>query len=223
MFSVKIKRFRHDDRGLTLIETSFYMFFLALMMVNGTEIDRYARFVRHLGFAAEGIGVLMSQHNAPMGNADWSGDTSALVWLYPEVVALSGQQWRDALGVQTTLVRFVPSDPACTENCTYTRAQVLWTWSGGTEGSRALLDAKGVLRTCGLLEQGTETPAAQSLPANLFQNGQLLVVTLVYAYKPYFKTSFIGERRIVREAYVVPTGDLDIDPFGMANEVVPCP
>lgn len=218
-----LMRFREDDSGLTLVESTFLMLFLLLVMVNGTELDRYARFARHLGLAAEGIGILMAQRDTPMRGADWSGDTSALVWLYPEVAALSGMQWRSALGVQTTLVSFEPSDPACTENCTFSSARVMWTWSGGTAGSRALLEAQGVLRSCGLLVPGGEIPAAQSLPANLFQSGKLLVVTLVYGYNPYFSTSFVGERRIVREAYVAPTGDLAIDPLGIANEATPCP
>ena len=224
MLAARFRSFRENDSGLTLVESTFIMFILLLVMVNGTELDRYARFARHLEFAAQGLAVLTGQRVAPMRDADWSSDAAFLFWLYPEAAASDAAQWRNVLGVQTTLVRFEPSDPACADNCTFSAARVLWTWSGGTAGSRALLEARGVLRTCGMLLAGSDTPAAQTLPANLFRGGKLLVVTLVHDYTPYFPLSFVGARPLVREAYLVPaSGDLPVDPFGGANEVTPCP
>jgi len=220
----QLKRFAQDERGLTLIESTFIMTILLLVMVNGTELDRYARFARHLEAAAESLGVIMGARTKALRDQDWSNDAGALRWLFSEVVTLSGPQWREVLAVQATFVRFEGADPACTSDCAASSARVVWTWSGGTAGSRAMLLQKGLLRNCGVLAPGGQVPAAQTLPSSLFRVGPLLVITLAYDYESFFPASVVGQRSLVREAYLAPVaGDLPVDPFGMANEVVPCP
>jgi Flp pilus assembly pilin Flp len=219
-----LQRFRADERGFTLVESTFIMIILLLVMVNGSELQRYSIFARHLGQAAEGLAAVMGQRADALRDANWSDDARALYWLFPEAPALGGMQWRSLLGVQTSVVRFEPTDPECVGDCTYARARVVWTWDGGTAGSRALLQSNGLLRACGVVTPGSETPAPQSLPARLFKGGTLLAVTLAYDYKPAYPASVVGQRSLVREAYFVPPfGDLPINPFGLANEVSPCP
>jgi Flp pilus assembly pilin Flp len=220
----QLKRFGQDESGLTLIESTFIMTILLLVMVNGVELDRYARFARHLEAAAESLAVITGSRTQALRDQDWSDDASALRWFFSEAASLSGAQWREALAVQATFVRFEGSDPACTADCAASSARVIWTWSGGTAGSRAMLLQKGLLRLCGSLIPGSNVPAAQTLPASLFRVGPLLVVTLAYDYDSFFPASVVGHRSLVREAYMAPAaGDLPVDPFGAANEVVPCP
>ena len=217
-----LRRFRDDESGLTLVESTLIMLVLIYAMVNLVEFDRYSRFARHLTAATESLATLMSERASPMHDRDWSDDAAALFWLFPEAPLLSGANWRKTLGVQASLVRFVPSDPSCVADCASTSAQVLWTWDGGTVESRALLAANQVLRVCGPLTPGGETPASKTLPSRLFRAGVMFVVTLAYEYQPFSSTAAIGQRPLVREAYAVPrAGDQRIE--SASNEALSCP
>lgn len=217
-----LKRFRADESGLTLVESTLIMLVLIYAMVNVTEFDRYSRFARHLTASAEGLATIMGERASPMQGRNWSDDAAALFWLFPEAPILNGADWRKALGVQASLVRFTPSDPSCVTDCVSTSAQVLWTWDGGTAESRALLSAHEVLRVCGLLAPGGEAPSRTTLPNHLFRAGVMIVVTLIYEYQPFSSTSVIGQRTLVREAYAVPrAGDQQI--ASTSNEALSCP
>lgn len=217
-----MRRFRDDESGLTLVESTLIMLVLIYAMVNLTEFDRYSRFARHLTAATESLAVIMGERAIPLHDRDWSDDAAALFWLFPEAPLLSGAQWRKTLGVQAALVRFVPSDPSCVTDCESTSAQVLWTWDGGTVESRALLAANQVLRVCGTLAPGGEAPTSHTLPSRLFRAGVMIVVTLAYNYQPFSSTSAIGQTALVREAYAVPrAGDQRIE--SASNEALSCP
>jgi len=215
------KRFRADESGLTLVESTLIMLVLIYAMVNLTEFDRYARFVRHLTAATDSLAFIIGERASPMVERDWSDDAGALFWLFPEAPLLSGADWRKTLGVQASLVRFVPTDPSCVTDCASNSAQVLWTWDGGTAESRALLGANQVLRVCGSLTPGGETPASATLPSRLFRAGVMIVVTLAYEYQPFSSMAFLGQRPVVREAYAVPrAGDQRIE--NAMNEAQSC-
>lgn len=215
------KRFRADESGLTLVESTLIMLVLIYAMVNLTEFDRYSRFARHLTASAGSLAAIMGERASPMSGRDWSDDAAALFWLFPEAPLLSGADWRKTLGVQASLVRFLPSDPSCVTDCASNSAQVLWTWDGGTVESRALLSANQVLRMCGALTPGGETPASATLPSRLFRTGVMIVVTMVYEYQPFSSTAVIGRRPLVREAYAVPrAGDQRIE--SASNEAQSC-
>ncbi len=216
-----LKRFRADESGLTLVESTLIMLILIYAMVNLTEFDRYSRFERHLTAAAESLVAIMGERANPMQDRNWSDDAGALFWLFPEAPLLAGSNWRKTLGVQAALVRFVPTDPSCVSDCASNSAQVVWTWDGGTAESRGLLLVNQVLRACGTLAPGGETPASTTLPSRLFRTGVMIVVTLAYEYQPFSSTAVIGRRPLVREAYAVPrAGDQQIT--SASNEAQSC-
>ena len=217
-----IKSFVADAGGFTLVETSLIMVILLLAMINLTEFDRYARFARHLETASDGLAVVMAERNAPLQGRDWSDDAQSLFWFFPEAAQFAGADWRNLIGVQVALVRFVPDDGACVSDCVTSRGDILWLWDGGTVQSRALLAAAQILRACGALTPGDATPTAQTLPPDIFQPGMRLIVTLVHAYQPYSSNAFIGARVLVREAYAIPRfGDQMFD--SASNEALTCP
>lgn len=220
-----LARFRADQSGLTLIESTFIMLILISLMVTGTEVQRYFRLARHLKAAGESLADLMGQRHIPLRDLNWSEDASSLVWFVPETRSGTNGDWRETIGVQTTYVHFVPVDPACKANCLADRAQVVWTWDGGVAGSRSLLTAAGFFRACGTtLLPGGDAPARDTLPPRLFTGQDLLIVTLVYRFQPRVLTSLFTAKTLLTQAYVgVPTGRLAIDPLGLTNEVTPCP
>lgn len=217
-----LQRFRADESGLTLVESTLIMLVLIYAAVNLTEFDRYSRFARHLTAATESLANIMGERAGPMQDRDWSDDAGALFWLFPEAPFLAGADWRKTLGVQASLVRFVPSDPSCVADCASNSAQVVWTWDGGTAESRVFLSTNQVLRVCGTLTPGGETPAGTTLPSRLFRAGVMIVVTLAYEYEPFSSTAVLGRRPLVREAYAVArAGDQQI--ASASNEAQSCP
>ena len=220
-----LSRFRADESGLTLIESTFIMLILISLMVTGTEVQRYFRLARHLKAAGESLADMMGQRRAPMRDLNWSEDAASLIWFVPETRSDPKADWRETIGLQATYVRFVPIDPACQANCVADRARILWTWDGGVAGSRNLLTDAGILRACGAaLVPGGDVAARDTLPAALFTGQDLLVVTLVYRFQPRVLTSLFTAKTLLTQTYVgTPADRLAIDPLGLANEATPCP
>lgn len=217
-------RFRDDESGLTLVESVFIMLILLSLMVTGMEVLRYYRLVRHMKTGAESFADLMGQRRAPLRDLNWSEDSAALVWLVTEVRIEAGEDWRQKFGVQATYARFIPLDPSCQTDCVSTSARILWTWDGGTAGSRSLLNDARYLRNCALtLVPSNEIPAA-FLPSDLFKGKDVLIVTLAYRFRPRVLSSLFTEKLLVSQTYVpTPTDRLVIDPLGISNEVIACP
>ncbi len=151
-------------------------------------------------------------------------DAEIVAATFPELEKTHGALWRDAIGIQATYLRFEPDSESCIsgDTCNYMRARVLWTWSGGTAGSQALLAAQGLLRSCAILQPAL-TPSAGTLPEGVFGSGTLVAVDLVYAYRPAVLASLFASRRISRQAFLSPLyGDLEFDPAADVGEVSPC-
>ena len=217
-------RFRDDVSGFTLIESTFFILILLFLMVTGIEWLRYNRLELHVKLGAEGFADLLGQRQNPLRDLNWSEDASALAWLMPEVPAEAGQDWREKLGVQASYARFVQDDPNCQTDCVSTSARMVWTWDGGTSGSRALLADAAFLRECDTrLVPGNGT-SGTTLPGGFFKGKDVLIVTLVAYFRPRILGSLIKQKLLVMQTYVpTPTDRLQIDPFGLANEVVACP
>ncbi len=217
--------FLADTRAVTLVEAAFLLAFLLPALVVGFEIQRYVRQDHQIASAAEGLAVVLSHRARPIGGSALSQDAEIVAATFPELEKNHGALWRESIGIQATYLRFEPDSESCIsgDTCVYTRARVVWTWSGGTAGSRELLEARGLLRSCAILQPGS-TPGAGTLPEGVFGSGSLVAVDLVYAYRPAVLASLFASRHILRQAFLPPLyGDLEFDPSADLGEVAPCP
>jgi hypothetical protein len=214
-----------DTRAVTLVETALILAFLLPMLVVGFEIQRYVRQDHQIASAAEGFAIVLSHRARPIGGSALLQDAEIVAATFPELEKTHGSLWREFIGIQATYLRFEPDSDGCIsgDTCNYTSARVLWTWSGGTAGSRELLEGRGLLRSCAILQPAL-TPSAGTLPEGGFGSGTLVAVDLVYAYRPAVMASLFASRRILRQAFLPPLyGDLEFDPSADIGEVSPCP
>lgn len=217
--------FLADTRAMTLVEGALLLAILLPALVVGFEIQRYIRHGHQIASAAEGFAIVLSHRARPIGGSAVSQDAETVAATFPELEKTHGALWREAIGIQATYLRFEPDSESCIsgDTCNYRRARVLWTWSGGTAGSRELLEAGGLLRSCAILQPGT-TPGSGTLPEGVFGSGTLVAVDLVYAYRPAVLASLFASRVILRQAFLPPLyGDLEFDPSADIGEVSPCP
>ncbi len=212
---------------MSAVELAVIISVLVPVMMSGSEIDRYLRCGRHAWVAADSFASVLSQRATLLGGSMWTQDSDLIGTVLTEAVALYGAQWRNNIGLQATYVRFNADKAGCeaTSTCTYSTATILWTWPGGNVASQNALGGQGLLRSCAQknMVPGGSAATAKTLPANVFGGGNLLVVDLVYVYKPTFLSGVVGSRTIVRQAYYAPLyQDITIDPSSKTSEVAPC-
>ena len=215
--------FVKDESGLTAIECVAILAILFPLTFAFAEIQRYNRFARHMWAAAESLATLVATRTTVLSGPALTQDSASIADVLAEAAAPLAANWREGVGVQATLVRFAPEPAGCTTGCAYPIGSIVWTWSGGAAGSRALLQAAGVLRACGALAPTTDTrPRAGALAAEAFGLQSRIVIDLVYPFKPMLVSDVLGPRAMVWQSHQAPKADLS-NVLSLSDEVTACP
>jgi len=109
----------------------------------------------------------------------------------------------NAFGVTLSSVVMVPNPTTCTSACTYT-AHVAW--SGVFQGSGAMrpCDARAGVSALSFVADGS-SPSSTTLPVDMQSSGlPVLVVDVVYTFKPIFFTYIGANIQMAQSAYFSP-------------------
>jgi Flp pilus assembly protein TadG len=130
-----------------------------------------------------------------------ASNASSAVYAYlPNILSASP----NSFGVTVSSVAMVPNPATCTVGCTYTPHVA---WSGvfkGSAGTRRPCDARAGLSAMSFVPDGSN-PSPTTLPASVQGSGApLVIVDVVFTFKPIFFTYITGNIQMNQSAYFSP-------------------
>jgi Flp pilus assembly pilin Flp len=180
-----------DRRGVAAVEFAFVAPVLIVVLLAGFDIARYAQTVRRVEAVATSIGQMLSvSTSGQVAVADLRFYEDATMVLLPQVLQDSYQRqisWGNDINITVSSINFSGSDP----NYVGTVG-----WSAGSN-----------LRPCKTPMTATSDvspPTAQTLPIDVFGPGSLIVVDIVFNFRPSVSSRILQSMPIVRSYYVQP-------------------
>ena len=204
-------RFADDRRGVSAIEFAVVLPMLVMLMLGGIQLVTYVNATRKVELVAQSISQMLSQAVPPPGSTIATVNATDLHFSYDASLVLfpslmkdgprQGLQWWQDIAINYASVSFTQtstgcSDPADMSAC-YT-ANVVWTSSGTPGGNE---------RPCAiplLPAANAAPPSPGTLPRSVYGPGTLIVIDVVFTFKPSFGAKFFPESRIARSVYVQP-------------------
>jgi hypothetical protein len=214
-------RARH---AVTAVEFALILPLMVILMLGSVETARLIIFMRRVTQVSNTIVELLAQTQAVNPNSadtvPWSvtyidlhfAIDSTMV-IFPQIfgdAALKGTSWKNDISISMASVCFSSSastcttNPACTTNCTY--ANVVWN-SGPNK------------RACGTpltAVPDTSAPSPATLPTDVFGQGSIVVVDIVFNYTPIFGSGIFGTIPLKTSAYLAPR---DLQPTNSPNYI----
>ncbi len=204
----RAKEFWRARQAIAATEFALVLPLLVILMLGSVETARAIIAARDVTAVATTAVEMLSQNGTGKVNyVDLHFATDSTMVIFPQMLqdaARKGVSWKNDISVSITGVCFSPNGSTdctlpCPSNCV---ANVVWN-SGSNK------------RTCGVLltsASDTAAPSKTTLPADVFGQGSLLVVDIVYNYAPIFGSTFtalfgsplFGTIPIVRSAYLAP-------------------
>lgn len=183
--------FVRNRHGVAATEFAFIAPILMVMLLAGFDTARYAQSVRRVEAVAASIGQMLSvSTSGQIAVADLQFYKDATMVLLPQVLQDSYQQnisWGSDISTTVSSINFSGNDP----NYTATVG-----WSAGTN----LRPCKTPLTSA----PDTAPPTPLTLPIDVFGPGTLIVVDLVFTFRPTIASKFMNPIPIARSYYVQP-------------------
>ena len=194
-FGATVSRFSGAKRGVALLEFALIAPFLIALLFGSFELTRYINTSRQITNLADSVAQLFAQNTSgTINDTDLHFAIDSTMVTFPNVLGDAHKQgiyWWQDIYVAMSSVSFSPTVANCTSNCVY-NAKVMWT-TGGRPCSTNLTPAPD-----------TATPSPTTLPTDAFGPGSMIVVDVVYNYKPIVATSLLGTKTISRSTYLQP-------------------
>ena len=190
-----VSRFAGARRGIAALEFALVAPFLLALLFGSFELTRYINTTRQITNLADSVAQLFAQNTSgSINDTDLHFAIDSTMVTFPNVLNDAHKQgiyWYQDIYVAMSSVAFSPTVATCTSNCVY-NAKVMWT-TGSRPCSTNLTSAAD-----------TAPPSATTLPAGAFGPGSMIVVDVVYFYKPIVATSLLGVKTISRSTYFQP-------------------
>ncbi|WP_244472233.1 MULTISPECIES: TadE family protein [unclassified Methylobacterium] len=196
---------------MAAIEFALIMPILFAIMLGGIQVVSYTNAARRVDLLARSIGEMISQAVPPAGASEATVNALDLHFAYdaalvtfPYVMAdakQKGVQWWQNIAINFASIRFTPVSGNCQASAdpsSCREASVVWT-STGVHG--------GGFRTCTPKQtpvDDTNPPSATTLPRSIFGAASIVVVDVVFTFKPTFGENFVPAIKIARTAYMQP-------------------
>jgi TadE-like protein len=201
------KEFWPARQAIAAVEFALLLPLLIMLMLGSVEVARVIIAARNVTAVATTASEMLSQETGTVDYVNLHFATDSTMVIFPQILqdaAQKGISWKNDISVSIAGVCFSPNGSTdctlpCTSNCT---ANVVWN-SGPNK------------RTCGVpltSAPDTAAPSTTTLPADVFGEGSLIVVDIVYNYTPIFASTFtalfghplFGTIPIARSAYLAP-------------------
>ena len=200
MYSYPASTFRRlcrETYAVSAVEFAIWAPVLCIVMLVGIDITRYAIATGRISDVASTIGEMLSVNTSGTVNyIDLQFYHDSAMVIYPQVLVDAHQQnvsWSNDMAITMTSVAFTATPPLCTSACSYVPRVV---WSSGNNPRSCIVP----MTSAG----DTSTPSPKTLPQDVFGATSLLVVDIVYTFKPIFAGRLLNNLTISRSFYVTP-------------------
>ena len=191
------RSFLRNTKGLAALELAIWAPLMSLVLLGGVEITRYTIATKRIENVASTIGQMLTVNSVGTVNyVDLQFYNDSAMVLFPQVLSDAKQQnisWANDIAITMSSVTFTASPANCTTACTYT-PKVLWSAGGGRRSCTTPLTSAS----------DTAAPTATSLPADVFGPTSLIVVDVMFTFRPTIAPKFMNAIAIKRSYYVTP-------------------
>ncbi|MGX5773998.1 TadE/TadG family type IV pilus assembly protein [Methylorubrum zatmanii] len=209
------RRFRPADQGIVAVEFALILPTLLLLLLAGAQVITYVDATRKVDLVAQSISQMISRAAPPTGQTVAKVDAGDLHFSYDSTLVLFPYVMRDArrqgiawyrdISVNYAGIQFKQKSSTCPSSADmsacYT-ANVVWTSTGASQPSEG-----ANYRPCGTALTAVDDKAAPSrttLPRSAYGAASLVVIDVVFTFKPTFASGILPSVRIARSAYVMP-------------------
>ena len=210
-----VQRFRAAEKGLAAIEFAVALPVLLLTVLAGTQVTNYVDASRKVDLIAQSISQMISQSMPPDNKSVALVDASDLHFsfdsalvLFPYLLRDSARQgvaWWEDISINYASIAFRPKSASCADSldmsACYT-ANVVWTSTGTAQPPEG-----PNFRPCSVEQQPADNAAAPgraTLPRSVYGPSSLIVIDVVFTFRPTFGSRLVPPVRIARSAYVQP-------------------
>ena len=226
------KRFRRDDCGVSAIEFAITAPVMIVLMLMGFQVVTYVNAVRKVTSLTNTISEMITQATPPTPGAatatvneldvTFSAESSFVVFPYllKDAARLS-LPWYADITINYASVAFTKKNGvACAVlnlSACYD-ANVVWTSSGFYPNARPCSPKQQPMA-----DTGAPNPAY--LPQSTFGPGSLIVIDVVFTFKPTFGQRLLPPITIARSAYVQPryVSQINFDTTNSSGIIKTCP
>ena len=222
------KRFQSSTRGSAVVEFAVVFPVLLILLMLGTQLVTYVNAVRKVELLATSISEMISQAPPPQGSTTatvnyqdlhFAYDSGLVIFPYlmPDSIRQGVYWWQDLdifyASVQFTKVANTTCPTTGDQSPCFTANVV---WSGGYSSLqnlpagvpnqvRACSPSPGSTTSAQLPMNNTSAPSSLYLPRSIFGAGSIIVVDIVFKYRPTFAGSlWPTPLTISRSVYVQP-------------------
>lgn len=178
--SSAFRLFSRETGAVSAIEFAFWAPVLCLMMLGGVDVTRYVIATGRISDVASTIGQMLSVNTSGKVNyVDLQFYHDSAMVIYPAVLADAKQQnvsWSNDMAITMSSVTFTATPQGCTSNCSYV-PKVVWSAGSNPRSCTAAMTAA---------KYDTSAPSAKTLPPDVFGPTSLLVVDVVFTFRPLF-------------------------------------
>lgn len=206
---VRASNFFDDRRAVSAIEFAIWAPFMCFLFLGSMDIIRYIQATGRLTDVAGTMGQMLSVNTTGTVNyVDLQFFHDSAMITYPQVLVDAAQQnksWSNDMAITITSITFTATPSGCTSSCTYVPRVV---WSNGT--NKRPCTATNATTAPITSMSDTSSPSATTLPADGFGPTSLLVVDVVYTFRPLFAIRALpgfpalGNINIARSFYTSP-------------------
>ncbi|KMO13192.1 pilus assembly protein TadE [Methylobacterium platani JCM 14648] len=210
-----MRRFRSSEDGIAAVEVALILPVLMTIMLGGIQIVAYINAVRKVELVVQSISQMVSQTKPPDGSTtatvnatDLHFSFDAALVLFPYLMGEAkrqGKAWSQVITINYASIRFTQTATTCTDTTDQSacyRADVVWTSTGTAQPA-----AGPAYRPCGtpqIAGSNTAPPLRTTLPRSLFSPAAVVVIDVVFTFRPTFGASYLPSLTIARSAYVQP-------------------
>ncbi|UMY18706.1 pilus assembly protein [Methylobacterium organophilum] len=211
--------FRFADSGIAATEFVLLLPTLLFILFCGAQLITYIDATRKVDLVAYSVSQMVSQLPPPINGSiakvnstDLRFSYDSTLVLFPYVMAdarLRGVKWQDNISINFASIEFRPKDASCkskiqgaADASACYEAKVVWTSSGSPQPS----DGPN-FRPCSTSQRAMDDkapPNRAALPRSAFGPLSLVVIDVVFTFRPTFGARFLPAIRIARSAYVQP-------------------
>jgi Flp pilus assembly protein TadG len=192
-------RFSRSTGGIAAVEFALILPLMIAIVFGSVEAARILTFSRRVNLVANTTIQMLTQNSTGTVNyIDLHFAQDSAMVIFPQVLLDSsqrGESWSQDVQISMASVQFTLANPSCTSKCSYNEKVV---WRAGPN-----------LRPCGVnaitaASSDASTPSTTMLPPDVFGPGSIVVVDIVYTYKPLFDLKLFNGITMARSAYVAP-------------------
>ncbi|HJE24587.1 MAG TPA: pilus assembly protein [Methylorubrum populi] len=211
----RARSFRRSESGIAALEFALVLPTFLFVLLSSAQLIMYVNAVRRVELIAYSISQMISQATPPAGQTiakinatDLHFSFDSTLVLFPYVMADAYRRsmpWHQNISINYAGIKFTPKSSSCptgTDMSSCYNGNVVWTSTGTFQPAGG-----DNYRPCGQLQLPADDNAPPNrayLPRSAYGPASLVVIDVVFNFRPTFGSGLVPAIRIARSAYVLP-------------------